>query len=668
MKKYLVLFLALVILCTPAAAVHAISTSINRDVSGAFVEPLIKTDFIKASYFTGTSTTATSLFPNASTTNFSINNWNIGSTTAVVCKNLLECEYTTITSAIAAGWRDIFVKDGTYAEQISITNSKTKLRAQSLNTIIQCNGATQSPCIDAADESLVEGFTFNEANAALAGVVWDASDNALTIFRNNRINNFATSTRFNDTASATFYNRVENNTFAGVKTCYEFSGTQANANWITGNRCQPMAVDGAYGLYAVDARGIYHQGDIEGTTTARSNIGVYMDASSRDNTISGSWIEALGTGVSIASGANNISVIGTTVTSNGADITDNGTNSSFFAVNDTGTKLFQVPYLTLSVGDLTLTGASSDVLSDVDIDFFPNNQTTRAFRFTDNGSQLAFSSTGDTEIAINDHFIGLSDATFDLGISGSRFRNSWVSGTATSSALVVTGLTSALVQTGSDGTAAEYAGTNCTDQFVRGLSVLGAATCGSVGTNDIGAGSNNTVLTTNGSGQVVWSTDVTVTNATSTGSLSIPNSAAPTLGAAGRIAQDTTSNNLIVSTSTTGHYVAASATSTLYGFSVASTSARIASGQFVELPANDLPQVVTAVMCKVVSGTSKVINISDTGTNDSNTATCTTSWAQTAFTSNNSFTANEDIRVEMGATTGTIDEVVIRLVGYRTSN
>lgn len=41
-------------------------------------------------------------------------------------------------------------------------------------------------------------------------------------------------------------------------------------------------------------------------------------------------------------------------------------------------------------------------------------------------------------------------------------------------------LTSAIIQAGSDGLLAEYAGTSCTNQFVRSLSALGIATCASV--------------------------------------------------------------------------------------------------------------------------------------------------------------------------------------------
>ena len=51
--------------------------------------------------------------------------------------------------------------------------------------------------------------------------------------------------------------------------------------------------------------------------------------------------------------------------------------------------------------------------------------------------------------------------------------------------LDVDGLTSALVQTGATGITAEYAGTSCTNQYVRSLSALGAATCATVVATDV---------------------------------------------------------------------------------------------------------------------------------------------------------------------------------------
>lgn len=65
-----------------------------------------------------------------------------------------------------------------------------------------------------------------------------------------------------------------------------------------------------------------------------------------------------------------------------------------------------------------------------------------------------------------------------------------VAGTATSTDLVVSNLTSALTLTGSTGLFAEYAGSSCTNQFVRSLDAVGAATCATVANTDL---ANSTV-------------------------------------------------------------------------------------------------------------------------------------------------------------------------------
>src|SRR3990167_999224 len=152
-------------------------------------------------------------------------------------------------------------------------------------------------------------------------------------------------------------------------------------------------------------------------------------------------------------------------------------------------------------------------------------------------------------------------------------------------------------------------------------------------------------------------------------SFEIPNGTGPTLNAIGQLAWDTTSGNLAVSTSTTGHVVIGNATSSLYHFDLASTSPRFASGGRQPMGAYFLPQVVTGVICKVSGGTSKAINLSNAaGSADSNSITCTTTETQYAITSNNSFSAYGGISTEFGATTGTVDSVTIRWIGYKTSD
>jgi fibronectin-binding autotransporter adhesin len=308
----------------------------------------------------GINASSTSRFVNASTSMLSIAGTPVGTST-VVCKQSGACEFNTIQAALNAGRTYVFVRNGVYSEQITGVSAKTKLVAESLNTIIQCNGATQSTCIDTneQDEFHIEGFTVRETNGALLGVGFDWSNTAVVRAYNNRINNFGTTTTAIDTSSESFYAHFEGNYFFNPRTCVELSGTQANANDFFNNRCRPMAVDGGYGLAIFDARGFkWIGGSIEGTTTARANTGVYFDPSSRDNEVN-TWLEAFGSGVVIAAGANNIT-IGGTVTSNGTDITDDGTNTRLIAVNRTGTKLFNIAAATSTTFAITaVTGCNT---------------------------------------------------------------------------------------------------------------------------------------------------------------------------------------------------------------------------------------------------------------------------------------------------------------------
>lgn len=147
-------------------------------------------------------------------------------------------------------------------------------------------------------------------------------------------------------------------------------------------------------------------------------------------------------------------------------------------------------------------------------------------------------------------------------------------------------------------------------------------------------------------------------------SLEIPNGTNPTTDATGEIAWDTTSGNLEIATST-GHVVIGSATTTI--FSSVGTTTGIVSGLVQEIPPHPLQQVVTSVWCKVTSGTSLQVYLSD-GTNNTNTITCTTTGTQYAITTNNTWTSYETMQLVYGTKTGNTGDIVLRAMGYRISD
>jgi len=179
-----------------------------------------------------------------------------------------------------------------------------------------------------------------------------------------------------------------------------------------------------------------------------------------------------------------------------------------------------------------------------------------------------------------------------------------------------------------------------------------------------------------GTGVAVFGTNPTLTGAVLNGvidaggatSFELPNATDPTVNAIGEISLDTTSGNIIFATSTTGvEIVAASATTSLYGFNIASTSADFVSGGIIEMPSHFLAQEALAIICDADAGTSVQIFLSD-GTNDTNTITCTTTSTQFALTANSAFTAYEDIRIELGTISGTVDRLSVHVIGYRISD
>jgi hypothetical protein len=293
----------------------------------------------------------------------SLNSWKT-STSTVVCKESAFCQYTTIQSAIDAGWTSIFVKNGVYSEQINLSAAKTQIVGESLNAIIQCNGVTQSPCVTAdTDEFKIANLTIRETNGVWSGTGIDFSNTALGLIDGVRINNFATSTRAVDSTSNTFYNKIQNSTFFNPKTCIELSGSQANANWSAWNRCRPAQVSGTgFGVYLSDVRGFTSiADDFEGTTTSNGVTGIYVDATSREISFTNPWVEANQTGINVASGANRVTFTGGSITSNGTDITDNGTNTVFINTSDTGVLVNKFGY-----ASTTALNVGADFVADLD--------------------------------------------------------------------------------------------------------------------------------------------------------------------------------------------------------------------------------------------------------------------------------------------------------------
>lgn len=616
----------------------------------------------------------------------------IASTTAVVCKQSAACDYTSVQAAIDAGNTSLYLRNGVYSEQVTLANAKTTIIGESLGAIIQCNGLTQSPCIDinAKDEPHFSNFAIRETNATANGVGIDFGDSAIGKYENLRISNFATSTQAVDSVSNTFYNVFDKITYFNPKVCIDLGGSQANNNTFSNSRCRPMVLAGSYGAFLTDARGTTLQSmNFEATSTTHTT-GIYIGPTSRETTIVNPWIEANAVGINITAGANRTTLIGGSITSNGTDITDNGTQSVFLNTSDTGvlvnhfghasTTALSVSGLTASrpvftdpasglsssgtVGAIEAAVGSQNILLETEIDgcselaalldgetgscngtsgpVFPNAPTF-------SGSvTMPYAST--TAISIGSDFI--SDLSTGLSISAAGAVTVDTSGTWSGNAVTATALAGN--------------GANCAaNQYPLGVDASGAVeSCTADANTTYTAGDN---LTLTGTDIDLDATLAGLTGITSTGNLDfggasfleIPNGTGPTADDPGELAHDTSGNQLILD-----DFVVGSAVEKIWSVTVASTSPAFNSGGLLPIPLHLDGYTITALRCYVVGGTSKVVAVEDASANSSEDITCaTTATSDDGSITNATYTAAELANIDFGATSGTVDYVTISAFG-----
>jgi hypothetical protein len=150
-------------------------------------------------------------------------------------------------------------------------------------------------------------------------------------------------------------------------------------------------------------------------------------------------------------------------------------------------------------------------------------------------------------------------------------------------------------------------------------------------------------------------------------SFEIPNAAAPVIDTAGEIGLDTTDNQLLVADSgNTARVIPIE--QALFSFVLASTSPDFVSGGIIHIPKwTKDGRDITQFRCHVDGGTSVVVNVSDNGTNDTESITCaTTQTSDTDVATNSVFTADELWRVEIGTITGSVDYLIFEAYGWIT--
>ena len=333
--------------------------------------------------------------------------------------------------------------------------------------------------------------------------------------------------------------------------------------------------------------------------------------------------------------------------------------------------------------DVNLTAGDALTLTGDDIDF-------------DGGTAPGGSLGGSWASPTIDDLFLLNTGDFGTGHYnlGTLFATNASSTNATTTSLNVTStyidfdnLTSALLLTGATGILAEYAGAGCTNQVVEDISALGASTCVSIESEQLGDDDWGQVSITSGVATVEDITCTDCLNATEiedlyilddgdvgTGvfdfggatSFEIPNSTNPTVSAAGEVAVNTTAASSSI------RFHDGTAERSLYpdqDYSVTFASSTLAYlGSYsatatttIQMGAGYRPETITQMYCYTDTGTATV-QIGDGVATSTNTVTyvrCTSTGGSFSPTSNNSFTYREKKVMGIGSAIGAPNQITI---------
>lgn len=308
---------------------------------------------------------------------------------------------------------------------------------------------------------------------------------------------------------------------------------------------------------------------------------------------------------------------------------------------------------------------------------FNNGFVSNASSTLVSGFTASASSTVSGLFQASNLFVNGSSTILTLNVNTGNL-GSTTAQTLNANSLAVSGLISAITLTNANGVFSAYAGTSCTNQFPRSLSALGAATCATVVAGDVDLAdltATNGTLTFSGTydGQVARTIGLNLGSSNewtaSTTISAILNVEALSLTASGTISILNT-NTANIGSSTAQQLNVNSCNGCereikpIYQFRVASTTFGFDSGGYIDLPAREFAYTITDINCYVRGGTSKVINVSHGGTPDTETITCaTTKTDDDGSIANGAVTAGELMRIEMGATSGVVDAVLITISG-----
>lgn len=310
-----------------------------------------------------------------------------------------------------------------------------------------------------------------------------------------------------------------------------------------------------------------------------------------------------------------------TIASGVATIDDNIIESEHFGDDDWGD--ITISSNVAAVEDDSHAHTSGSI-SGLDVSADTNLAVTYPIVLTDDTVSIAFGTTTANTWSAHNIF------------SSAFFTSASTTNATTTGTTYLTSLTSALVSAGADGLLGEFAGSTCTNQAATAISALGALTC--------------TTLTP---AYLDMTTTWDFGGATA---LEIPNGTGPTLDAIGEIALDTTQNEILVATSTSGTDPIVIKPYEWKGFAFGTStqgSGTTTKSWFIAPPSS--AGYMDLMICHATSTTAAKafmnVVIRDETDNQMNYAIASSTEGTVKLTTNNAFTGSEVFYANIGTTT-----------------
>lgn len=249
--------------------------------------------------------------------------------TMVVCA--AGCTYSSIQTALDAGFTNIELKAETYSGPVLIPSSDTRIKGAGMySSLITCAATASTQCVKVATTSsltriTLEDFGIDNTLTSQLGTGLDTSNTSNVYTNRVRITEFNLGHLHRDTNNTSFYSSFSSMVYFDNANCFATGGTQSNDNTLYSPRCR-IATSTGIGFNFVDAQGwtLISPNAEPGTVIG---TGLSVDGTSIGITVINPWFEGNSTGTVIAAGALNTSIKGGRITAGTVGVADSGTRT-----------------------------------------------------------------------------------------------------------------------------------------------------------------------------------------------------------------------------------------------------------------------------------------------------------------------------------------------------